>query len=158
MSRREEDKRKSLSFLGKIADQAAAPFPAAKPAARPPPPPPRPQPAAPAPKRAPTPPPAPTLSPSAYQEERRRRAQMEERKAKLEEERMLKQRRQNELHRNANLEWRGMDMGKMGAGVRRTAFDRVEPTVTQKIEDVLGAAKEKESRVKNREKGRRMGG
>jgi hypothetical protein len=50
-------------------------------------------------------------------------------------------------------------MDRMGvpASIRRTAFDREEPSVAQKISDVLGEAKEKEGRAKARDKGRRQG-
>jgi hypothetical protein len=160
VSRREEEKRKSLGALFRIAEQAKAPIltPQAKAAAPPPPPPPslpRPAPA----KRAPAPPASKAApSPAAYQEERRRLAQAQERREKLAEERALRERRQRELARNANLDWRGMDNLGVPTGIRRTAFDRVEPNVSQKIEDVLGAPREKEGRAKNREKGRRQSG
>lgn len=147
MSRRDKEKARSLDALAKFAyasgggATAPPPKPAApmRPRAAPPPPPPRPEPA--------------------YQEteaDRLRRKQMGERKAKLEEERLLKQRRANELARGSNLPWRGSGFTDIPASIRRTGFDRVEPTVSQKLHDILGETKEKESRVKHREKGRRQ--
>lgn len=152
MSKREQDKAKSLDALAKFAyaSGGGAPAPPPKPSA----PPTRP---ATAPKPAPKPQPraAPTFETEA---DRLRRKQIEERKAKLEEERLHKQRRANELARGTNLPWRGSGFTDIPASIRRTGFDRVEPTVSQKLHDVLGEVREKDSRVKNREKGKRQGG
>lgn len=82
---------------------------------------------------------------------------MEDRREKLAEERALRERRERELARGANLSWRGMDHMGVPASIRRTGFDREEPTVAQKLHDVLGEAREKEGRAKNRDKGRRQG-
>lgn len=151
MTKREEDKKKALSFLAGIADKAEeTPWLDAKPKSTLPPP-------RPAPARAPPPPPPPP--PRADPEaERLRRKRLEERQAKLEEERRLKARRAGELSRGASLAWRGMSWGDVPSGVRRTPFDREEPSVSQKITDVLGDPREKEGRAKNRDKGRRQGG
>jgi hypothetical protein len=83
---------------------------------------------------------------------------MEERKAKMEEARGLKERRERELSRSRNLEWRGGGFTDIPASIRRTGFDRQEPSLQNKLSDVLGDAREKESRARNREKGRRQGG
>lgn len=153
MTKREEDKKKSLSFLAGIAETAEdMPWLEPKPRSTLPPPrapPPRPR-AAP-----PPPPPQPRVDPEA---ERLRKKRLEERQAKLEEERRLKARRQQELARGSTLSWRGMSWGDVPTSVRRTPFDREEPSVSQKITDVLGDPKEKEGRAKNRDKGRRQGG
>lgn len=152
MSRRDKERKASLDALAKIAYSVGggAPAPAPKPQERQsslPPPPPKPAPPAPAPaKRA---------DPEA---ERKRRQQMESRRAKLEEDRMLRERRAATLQQNKNLQWRGMSIDGIPASIRRTGFDRIEPTVMQKITDILGDAKEKEGRAKNRDKGRRHGG
>lgn len=153
MSKRDEEKRKSLSDLARIADKAAAmpwldkrvqpPKPAA----------PRPAPAKP---RA-APPPAPAPSPSA-EAEKLRRKRLEERRLKLEEERQLKERRQKQLQGAKGLEWRGMAWGDVPTGIRRTPFDRAEPSLQQKLSDVLGDAKQKEGREKARAKGKRQAG
>lgn len=150
VSKREEEKRKSLAALKGIAEVATRAFPEA----------PRPRDAprpAPKPPATPKPPALPAAKPET-EATRAKRRQMEERREKLAEERALKERRGNELRRNSSLEWRGMDLGNVPTGIRRTAFDRVEPSVSQKIEDVLGAARLKESREKMRDKGRRQGG
>lgn len=83
---------------------------------------------------------------------------MEERKAKLEEERLLRERRERELLRSRNLQWRGGGFTDIPASIRRTGFDRAEPPLDAKIGDVLGTPQEKEGRAKNRDKGRRQGG
>jgi len=87
-----------------------------------------------------------------------RRKQLAERREKLEEERRLRDRRQNELARNARITTERIDPFNIPASIRRTGFDRVEPSVAQKLQDILGEAKQKESRLKNRDKGRRQGG
>ena len=153
LSRREKERKASLDALAKLAYSVGGGAPA-------PPPPPQarasslpparpkeaPKPAQPAAKRA---------DPEA---ERRRRQQMESRAAKLEEDRMLRERRAQQLHRNANLEWRGMSNDGIPTSIRRTGFDREEPSLKQKIGDILGDAKEKEGRAKARDRGRRQGG
>lgn len=151
MSRREKDKQASLDALAKIAYSTGGGAP---------PPPPKPQ-AAPSslPRAAPRPTPKPkAFTPAETELDKKRRAQIEERKAKLEEEKLLRQRRANELARGANLPRRGMDNMGIPASIRRTGFDREEPTVAQKLHDILGEAKLKESREKARDKGRRQGG
>lgn len=155
MSRREKEKEESLAALRKIAFgiSGGAPGPAPQAPARQ-------SSLPPAQPKAPPPPPKPTpkalANPAA---ERDRVKRMEERRAKLEEERLLRERRQNELHRSKNLEWRGMGgLNDVPASIRRTGFDRQEPTLLTKIDDVLGPAREKEGRAKNRDKGRRHGG
>lgn len=153
VSRRDKEKAKSLDALAKFAyaSGGGAPTP-------PKPTPPAPRPAPPAKAKPPTAP-KPAENPYAVTAaERARRAQAAERKAKLEEERVLKQRRANELARGSNLQWRGSGFTDIPASIRRTGFDRVEPTVAQKLHDILGDVKEKDSRVKHREKGRRQGG
>jgi hypothetical protein len=158
VSRREKEKKESLDALSKIAYAVGGGNPApAKPAA----PPKSAPPAAPRPKPSPKPAPAPAsvpYEPAAAQAERARRLQMEDRKAKLEEERMLRARRQGELARGATSQWRGMDQSGVPTGIRRTAFDRQEPSLQQKLSDVLGDAKIKEGREKHRAKGSRQGG
>lgn len=155
LSRREKAKKESLDLLGKIATsvgyggQGPPPSPP-KPRSTLPPPPPKP--AAPAPKA-----PAPK-TPAQQQAERARRVQAEERRAKLEEERRLRERRSNELARSQSLQWRGMGFNDLPVGVRRTAYDRVEPDVSTKIAGVLGDPREKEGRAKQRERGRHQGG
>jgi hypothetical protein len=151
VSRREKEKRDSLAALGRIAERARetpwVPKPPPKPAApRAPPPPPR----------APPPPAPPALADPAA--ERARLRKLEERRAKIEEEKRLRERRARELQRGATLDWRGMPTGDVPTGIRRTAFDREEPTVAQKIHDVLGEARQKEGRAKARDRGRRQGG
>lgn len=161
MSRREKERQESLDLLARIVARSTQAPPQPKPATAPPPPRPAPRPMAPAPppaRRAPAPPPPPPNPYATTEAERLRRRQMEERKAKLEEERALRDRRAGELHRARSLEWRGGGFSDIPASIRRTGFDRREPTVDAKITDVLGAAREKESRLKNREKGRRQGG
>lgn len=155
MSRREKEKEESLAALRKIAFSVSGGAPAPPSAA-----PARQSSLPPAkPKAPPAPPKPPAKAPANLAAERDRLRRLEERKAKLEEERMLKERRQNELHRNKNLEWRGMGgMDHVPASIRRTAFDRQEPSLLTKIDDVLGPAREKEGRAKNRDKGRRQGG
>lgn len=150
VSRREKEKAKSLDALSKFAYASSAPLPAPKPSA-----------AAPASRARPPPRPSPPPSPSPYLEtdaDRARRKQMEERRAKLDEERALRARREGELARGSNLQWRGGGFTDIPASIRRTAFDRQEPNLHQKLADVLGEVKEKESRAKNREKGKRQGG
>lgn len=146
---RAEDKKKSLAALGRIAERAnetpwVKPDPRPAPsAARPPPP-----------SALPSPPP----SLSDITAARARAKKLEERRLKLEEEKRLKARRANELQRGSSLEWRGMGMRDVPASIRRTAFDVVEPSVSQKISDVLGDAREKEGRAKAKDKGRRQRG
>lgn len=152
MTKREEEKRKSLADLARVAEKAEA-MPWLDKRVAPPPPP---KPAAPPPRAAPRPAPPPT-TPSPSDAERARRAKLADRKAKLEEERALKQRRAGELSRATNLQWRGMSWGDVPSSIRRTPFDRAEPSVTQKITDVLGDAKEKEGRAKHRAKGKKQG-
>lgn len=148
MSRREKEKERSLAALGKIAYSAGAPLPSVKPAL--PTPPPRPIPAA------AKPPPAAKKPPQRPQQSR---DPLEGRQAKLEEAKLLRERREQELFRSKNLEWRGMGgMDHVPASIRRTAFDRQEPSLLSKIDDVLGAPREKDGRAKNRDKGRRQGG
>ncbi|GEM_PF-5078018 len=154
MSRREKEKQASLDALARIAYAVGGGNPAP---AKPPAPPKSSLPPKPKPAPKPAPPPAPA-TPAAAEAERARRLRMEERKAKLEEERALRERRQGELARGATAPWRGMDQSGVPTGIRRTAFDRAEPSLQQKITDVLGDARAKESREKNREKGRRQGG
>lgn len=150
MSKREKEKSSSLDALAKFAYAASGGNPApAKPAA------PKSARPAPAPKKAA--PPAPAYKPETAAD-RKRKLQIEERRAKLEEEKALKARRAGELARGSKLEWRGMWTGGDMPGVRRTAFDRVEPSLDTKIHGVLGAAAEKEGRAKNRDKGKRQGG
>lgn len=149
-SKREEEKKRSLGFLAGIAEKseaqpwldrkAASPAPARAPPARP--------------KPRPAPAPAAPLPTDA---DRKRRRALEERAAKLEEERTLRERRARELAKGANLEWRGMSRAGVPTGIRRTAFDP-EPSLAQKIDDVLGKPPEKEGRAKARDKGRRLGG
>lgn len=153
MSRKEDEKKRSLSFLAGIADKAEAmPWLDKKPQSSLPP-----APAAPRPKAKAAPPPPPAPRPESLEAERLRKRRMEERAAKLEEERTLRERRQRELQKGATLSWRGMDRSGVPTGIRRTAFDP-EPSLAQKLDDVLGKPAEKDSRVKNREKGRRQGG
>lgn len=149
MAKREQEKRASLDALAKIASRAAQAPPPPKPVAADP----R---AAPRPPAAPRP--APSLPRLETEADRARRRQMEERKAKLEEERMLRLRREQELARGAASTWRGQGFRDIPASVYRTGFDRAEPTLAQKVQDVLGDAREKEGRAKAREKGRRHGG
>ncbi|HUR68634.1 MAG TPA: hypothetical protein VM370_05255, partial [Candidatus Thermoplasmatota archaeon] len=80
------------------------------------------------------------------------------RREKLAEQAALKKRRENELAKNANLAWRGSGFTDIPASIRRTGFDVVEPSVSQKLHDILGDARQKESREKAREKGKRAGG
>lgn len=161
MSRREKERKESLDLLGRIAESVGRPvvppkpspsIPAPRPAVA------RPAPGRPAaPSRAPAPPPpAPAYATS--EAERTRKRRMEERKAKLEEERALRERRERELARNRSLEWRGGGFTDIPASIRRTGFDRQEPSLDAKIGDVLGTAQEKEGRAKSRDKGRRQGG
>jgi len=96
--------------------------------------------------RAPTPP-RPRIDP-----------RFEGKRAKLEEEKRLRDMRAQKLAGGANLKWRGMPWGDVPTGIRRTPFDRDEPSVHQKIGDVLGDAKEKEGRAKAKAKGKRQGG
>lgn len=149
VGKREDEKKRSLAALRGIAEVATRAFPEA----------PRPRDA---PRPAPGPAPQAKAPPPAAKPEteatRARRRQQEERREKLAEERALRERRGAQLRRSSSLEWRGMDLGNVPAGIRRTAFDRAEPSVSQKIEDVLGAARLKESREKMRDKGRRQGG
>lgn len=146
MSRREEEKKRSLDALSRIARSAsppASPTPSApRPSPAPPPCAPRP-----VPSRVPR---APAASVSA----RAREKQLAQRREKLAEEKALRERRENELARASRLTPRGLD--DVPASIRRTGFDRVEPSVSQKIHDVLGDAREKQGRAKAREKGRRQ--
>jgi hypothetical protein len=153
MTSRKEEREKSLAALRRIAEESKAQpwlakpkakpapsrsvrMPPAPPATRPRPPAPGPRPAAPAPAA------------------RTQRARAE----KLAEERALKARRANELLHGATASWRGMPHAGVGRGIARTPFDRAEPKLAEKIDDVLGAAKEKEGRAKARAKGRRQRG
>lgn len=154
MTKREEDKKRSLSFLAGIAEKAERMPWLDKPKSTLP----APKPAAPKPKAAPPPPPQPPQPRADPNAERLRKKRMEERQAKLEEERRLKQRRAQELDKGASLSWRGMSWGDVPTGIRRTPFDREEPKLQQKISDVLGDPAEKEGRAKHRDKGRRQGG
>ena len=159
MSRRDKERKESLAALGRIADAVSRPVVPPKPSPSVPQ---APRPAAPAPRPAPAPPPlrpAPPPKPAFETEaDRKRRLQMEDRKAKMDEQRLLKERRERELSRSRTLEWRGGGFTDIPASIRRTGFDRQEPSLENKLGDVLGALKEKEGRVKNREKGRRHGG
>lgn len=153
MSRREKDKQASLDALAKIAyaSGGGAPAPTPKPQTAPsslPRAPPKPAPAAPSRPK--------TLAET--EAEKKRRQQIEERRAKLEEEQRLKQRRANELARSTNIQRRGMDDMGVPSSIRRTGYDRQEATVAQKLHDILGETKIKESREKARDKGRRQGG
>ena len=142
MSRRDREKKDSLDALAKVAysitggNPAPAPPPNKKAA---PPPPPKPAP----------PPPKPM--------DAVRAKQLAERRAKMEEEKALKLRRSSELARGTNLEWRGMSISGVPSGIRRTAWDR-EPSLDQKVRDVLGDPLKKEGRAKNSAKGKRQGG
>lgn len=150
MSRREKERKASLDALGKLAYSVGGGAPP------PPPPPAAKRSSLPPPKPAPSPAPAPRAADAAAS--RNRQSQLAARQEKLAEERALKQRRENELLRSRNLEWRGMSNDGIPASIRRTGFDRVEPNVSTKITDVLGAPREKEGRAKARDKGRRQGG
>lgn len=162
MSRRDKERKESLDLLGRIAHSVGQPIVPPKPSpsiptARPPAPAPRPaSPARPAAAR--PAPQAPAPSYASGEAERVRRRQMEERKAKLDEERALRERRERELARNRSLEWRGGGFTDIPASIRRTGFDRSEPTLDAKIGDVLGTPAVKEGREKHRDKGRRQGG
>ena len=149
MSKREKDKAKSLDALARIAYSSPSP----------PPPPPKPAPTT-APVR--PPPQAPSPQPkSPYLEtaaDRARKAQAAERKEKLEEQSALKKRRANELAKGARMDMSRIDPFNIPASIRRTGFDRHEPSVAQKLQDILGEAKEKESRAKAKAKGKRQGG
>lgn len=160
LSQREKERKDSLAFLGRIADAAGKPMAPPKPSAgtTPATPPPRPQPPRPAPPAARPPPPAPTNPYAQNEAERLRRRQMEERKAKLEEEKLLRDRRQRELARSNNLEWRGGGFTDIPASIRRTGFDRKEPDLNTKISDILGDARVKEGRAIHREKSRKQSG
>ena len=147
MSKREKEKTRSLDALARIAYSSGAP-PPAPPKPAPPPAPARPRP------QAPSPPP----SPRAAESDRARRAQAAERKAKLEEESALKKRRANELARGARMDMSRIDPFNIPASIRRTGFDRHEPSVAQKLQDILGEAKEMEGRAKAKQKGKRQGG
>lgn len=148
MSKREKEKRDSLDALARIARATSGPMPAAKPPPAPARAPARPQPR-------PLPPPQPAVETDA---DRARKRRLKERQEKLAEEKALKDRRASELARGSNLEWRGGGFGDIPASIRRTGFDRQEPTVSQKIQDVLGDAREKEGRAKAKAKGKRVGG
>lgn len=81
----------------------------------------------------------------------------EGRRAKQAEAQALKDRRAGEVARASNLQWRGMSRDDhIPQSIRRTAWVRTEPNVQEKIRDVLGDPREKEGRVKNRERGRRQ--
>jgi len=150
MSRREKEKAASLDKLGKLA-YSTPPAPA-----RPPPPKPA-APARPAPKAV-APPRASTPTAGAAAAARARERQLAERREKLAEEKSLRERREKELARSSGLEWRGMDRMGVPASIRRTGFDRDEPSTAQKIHDILGENREKAGRAKAREKGKRAGG
>lgn len=154
MSRREQEKKASLDALAKLAYSVGGGAPAAPPPAQQ-----RRSTLPPAPKAAaPAPKPEPARTPAQIEAERVRRAKLEARRAKLEEERALRERRAGELARGAHLEWRGMSLEGVPTSIRRTGFDRKEPDLSTKIQDVLGAAREKEGRTKARDRGRRQGG
>jgi hypothetical protein len=146
MSRREKEKAKSLDALVKIAFSAGgAPTP--------------PTPVPPkvlAPARPASSVPAPTRGAAASSFARNK--QLEERREKLAEEKALKTRRASELTRSTHLPWRGGGFTDIPASIRRTGFDQVEPSTSQKIHDVLGDAREKAGRAKAKEKGKRQGG
>lgn len=154
MTAREDERKKSLDALRRIADESQA-MPwlkkeKTKPPARVPP---R-MPPAPAEKehsQAPTPRASPPARP-------RIDPRFEGKRAKLEEEKRLRDRRTSQLAGGKDLQWRGMSWGDVPTGIRRTPFDRKEPNVTQKINDVLGDAKEKEGRAKAKAKGKRQSG
>lgn len=147
MSRREKEKRASLDTLGKLAYSSPSPPPALPP--KPPP-----APKARTPPLKPLPPaPAPPL-----RAEEVRAKQLKERREKLAEEKALRTRRAGELARASNVEWRGMDRMGVPASIRRTGFDRDEPSTAQKIHDILGENREKEGRAKARAKGKRLRG
>lgn len=152
MSKREDEKKKALAALSRIAYSSAMPAAAPSPVRATPP-------TRPAPPARPTKaaPPARATAASA-DAEKRKRQQMADRAAKADEARSLKQRRANELARGSDLQWRGMDPMGVPASIRRTGFDRQEATMSQKIQDVLGDTKEKAGRAKAREKGKRAGG
>lgn len=151
MSRREKEKAKSLDALAKIAYSspgAPPPKPAAPAQA------PRPRPSSSPSPPAPRPPPA-------YGEtaaERARKKQLAERREKLEEEKRLRARRAGDLAKGARMDMSRIDPFNIPASIRRTGFDRAEPSVAQKLQDVLGDLKEKEGRAKARDKGKRQGG
>ncbi|MEA3199008.1 MAG: hypothetical protein QOE90_436 [Thermoplasmata archaeon] len=151
MSKREQEKKTSLDALARVAYAVGGgnPHPA---------PPPKPKAKAPQPRPQPQPQPRPLAKPAEPALDRARRAQLADRKAKLEEERALRERRERELAGGSNLAWRGAWTAGNLPGVHRTAFDRVEPSLADKIHGVLGDAKEKDGRAKNRDKGRRQGG
>lgn len=154
VSKREEEKKASLDALARVAFAVSGgnPNPAPSPKARQ-------EPARKSTLPAPPPKPAPRPAPKLETDfERQRKAQALERKAKLEEERALRERRERELAGSKNLQWRGQWTGGDMPGVRRTAFDRIEPSLAEKLHGVLGEVQEKDSRAKNREKGRRQGG
>lgn len=155
MSRRDKERQESLDLLGRIAESVSKPIVPPKPSPSTPAAP-RPRPAPPRPATVPER--APALPAPDAAAERLRRKRMEERRMKLEEERVLRERRERELARSKNLEWRGGGFTDIPASIRRTGFDRQEPSLENKIGDVLGATREKDGRVKNREKGRRQGG
>ena len=147
MSKREADKRKAIDALARIAYSAGSAPPPPAPKGRAPPPP-----APPKPKAAPTPRRAPDAADLA------RAKQLAQRREKLAEERALRERRANELARNARIDRSRIDPFGVPTSIRRTGFDRVEPSTSQKIQDVLGDARAKEGREKARAKGRRQGG
>lgn len=151
MSRREKEKSKSLDALSKFAYASGSTgAPAASKPATAPPAPRRPAPAPPPPSRAPPLP--------ATDAERARRQKLEERKAKLEEERALRARREGELARGAKIDTSRWDPFNVPSSIRRTGFDRQEASTSQKIHDVLGDPREKAGRSKAKAKGKRQGG
>ena len=144
MTRREKEKKDSLDALARIA--ASVGFGANE------------KPKAPSKTTASASAPKPKPAPVAKPLDAKKAAQLDERRTKLAEEKALKQRRANELARGGNLQWRGGGFTDIPASIRRTGFDRVEPSVSQKISDVLGDARLKEGREKARDKGKRQGG
>lgn len=150
VSRREQEKKRSLDALSRIAyTSPGAPAPVPKPA---------PAPAAARAPAAPRPTPKAPPTPAANAAARARGKQLEERREKLEEEKLLRTRRAKELARGSRLEWRGGGFTDIPASIRRTGFDRDEPSTSQKIHDVLGDPREKDGRTKAKSKGKRQGG
>lgn len=143
MSKREREKKNSLDALSRIAYSVGGGNPDGP---------------AP-PKKTTLPPVSPKKAlPVAKRSDPARVKQTVQRREKLAEDHALKQRRTNELARSGNLQWRGGGFTDIPASIRRTGFDRHEPSVSQKITDVLGDAREKEGRSKARDKGKRQGG
>lgn len=150
MSRREKEKAKALDALARIAYSSASAPPAKPPA-------PRAQGPRPSPRPSPSPP-APRPPPGESAADLARRKQLAERREKLEEEKRLRARRAGELAKGARIDTSRIDPFNIPASIRRTGFDRVEPTVSQKLQDILGDAREKEGRAKAKARGKRQGG